>query len=107
MKKNDLITIEITDVMLNGSGVGHYDGLAVFVPATVTGDVVLAHILKVKSNVAYAKIEKIIEPSDKRREILCDSFLKCGGCAFRHIKYSEELKLKENAVQNNLKRIKV
>ena len=105
MKKNDLITIEITDVMLNGSGVGHYDGLAVFVPATVTGDVVLAHILKVKSNVAYAKIEKIIEPSDKRREILCDSFLKCGGCAFRHIKYSEELKLKENAVQNNLKRI--
>ena len=52
MKKNDLITIEITDVMLNGSGVGHYDGLAVFVPATVTGDVVLAHILKVKSNVA-------------------------------------------------------
>ena len=105
MKKNDLITIEITDVMLNGSGVGHYDGLAVFVPATVTGDVVLAHVLKVKSNVAYAKIEKIIEPSDKRGEILCDSFLKCGGCAFRHIKYSEELKLKENAVQNNLKRI--
>lgn len=105
MKKNDLIEIEITDVMLSGSGVGHYDGLAVFVPSTVTGDVVLAHILKVKPNVAYAKIEKIIKPSDKRGEIECNSFLKCGGCAFWHIKYSEELKLKENAVLNNLKRI--
>ena len=105
MKKNDLIEIEITDVMLSGSGVGHYDGLAVFVPSTVTGDVVLAHVLKVKSNVAYAKIEKIIKPSEKREENSCGSFLKCGGCAFRHIKYSEELLLKENAVKNNLKRI--
>ena len=62
----------------------------------------LITFLNVKENEI---IEKIIEPSDKRGEILCDSFLKCGGCAFRHIKYSEELKLKENAVQNNLKRI--
>ena len=105
MKKNDLITIEITDVMLNGSGVGHYDGLAVFVPATVTGDVVLAHVLKVNKNIAYAKINEIIKPSEKRIENTCQSFLRCGGCAFRHIKYLEELELKENAVRNNLKRI--
>ena len=105
MKKNDLITIEITDVMLNGSGVGHYDGLAVFVPATVTGDVILAHVLKVNKNIAYAKINEIIKPSEKRIENTCQSFLRCGGCAFRHIKYSEELELKENAVRNNLKRI--
>ena len=105
MKKNDLITIEITDVMLNGSGVGHYNGLAVFVPATVTGDVVLAHVLKVNKNIAYAKINEIIKPSEKRIENTCQSFLRCGGCAFRHIKYLEELELKENAVRNNLKRI--
>ncbi len=105
MKKNDLITIEITDVMLNGSGVGHYDGLAVFVPATVTGDVVLAHVLKVNKNIAYAKINEIIKPSEKRIENTCQSFLRCGGCAFRHIKYLEELELKGNAVRNNLKRI--
>lgn len=105
MKKNDLIELSVTDVTLEGSGVGHVDGIAVFVPATVTGDKVLAHILKVKPNCAFAKAEKILSPSELRIDADCPSFLKCGGCAFRHINYNAELEIKENAVKNNLRRI--
>ncbi len=105
MKKNDFIEIEIKDITLDGSGVGRYEGLAVFVPNAVTGDVVKAKILKVKSSLAYAKIEEILKKSDKRRDVDCPNASKCGGCSFRHINYSDELKLKENTVKNNFKRI--
>ena len=63
MKKNDIIKIDITDVTLQGCGVGHYHGVAVFVPGTVTGDSVTAHVLKVKSNYAYAKLISVDKPS--------------------------------------------
>ena len=38
MKKNDIIKLEITDVTHEGSGVGKYDGMAVFVPYTIVGE---------------------------------------------------------------------
>ena len=33
-----------------GSSVGHYDGMAVFVRGAVTGDEIVAHIIKAKKN---------------------------------------------------------
>lgn len=105
MKKNDLINLEIFDTTLNGAGVGRHNGLTVFVDAAVTGDVVLAHILKVKPNCAFAKIDKIITPSSNRISAECCSYPRCGGCSFRHIDYKTELQIKENNVKNNLKRI--
>ena len=49
MKKNDLISLEITDLTAEGSGVGHAaDGLTVFVPRTAVGDRITAKIVKVK-----------------------------------------------------------
>ena len=105
MKKNDFVNLEIFDTTLMGAGVGKHEGLTVFVDASVTGDVVKAHILKVKSNYAFAKIAEIIQPSEWRVDSNCGSYPKCGGCSFRHISYNQELKLKENAVKNNLKHI--
>ena len=105
MKKNDICTLNITDCTLSGSGVGHIDSLAVFVPASAVGDELQVHILKVKSNCAFAKIHKIINPSPDRIDSDCPVFPKCGGCAFRHISYEAELRIKENQVRENLRRI--
>ena len=48
MQKNDEIILEITDVTAEGSGVGRYEGMAVFVPLTAVGDKAKVLILKVK-----------------------------------------------------------
>jgi len=103
--KNEIIPLEITDLTLEGSGVGHYDGLAVFVPYTAPGDKINAHIVKVKSKLAYGIIDKILTPSPHRIQADCPVFSKCGGCAFRHIDYETELKIKQNHVKETLKRI--
>lgn len=105
MKKNDLREVTITGMTAEGSGVGHIEGMVVFVPASAVGDELEVKILKVNKNYAFGKIERILYPSSNRTEIDCSVFLQCGGCAFRHISYEEEKKVKEQRVKDAMKRI--
>ncbi len=105
MKKNDIIELEITDISHEGSGIGHHDGMAVFVPLTAVGDKINAHVLKLKKNYAFAKVQKILIPSKERIDVDCDVFTRCGGCAFRHIDYKKECQLKQNRVTQTMRRI--
>ncbi len=105
MKKNDEIILKITDVTNEGSGVGKYEGMAIFVPLTAIGDTAKVKILKVKKNYAFGKVLEVLEPSAQRIEPDCPVFNKCGGCVYRHINYKAECKLKENRVRETVKRI--
>jgi len=105
MKKNDDIILEITALSGQGVGIGRYEGMAVFVDQTAVGDTVKAHIIKVKSKYSVGKLLEIITPSESRKEVDCPAFSKCGGCSFRHIKYSEELNIKKQGVYDAMKRI--
>lgn len=105
MKKNDLIKLNITAMSSEGSGIGRYEGLAVFVPMSAIGDELIVRVLKVKSNCAFGKIEKLVTPSQVRQESDCEVFSKCGGCVYRHISYAEELKIKQQRVEDAIKRI--
>lgn len=105
MNKNDIVTLEITALTSEGSGIARYNGMAVFVPLTAAGDVIEARILKVHKTYAYAKIERIITPSQDREKNDCLAFGKCGGCVFRHISYSAELRAKEQVVRDAFERL--
>lgn len=105
MKKNEFCEITITAMSSEGSGIGRCEGLAVFVPQTAIGDVCRVKILKVKSNCAYAKVEEIITPSPDRCEFDCPVFSKCGGCVYRHITYEAELGIKQQRIEDCIKRI--
>lgn len=106
MNKNDIITLEITGLTSEGSGVGKSaDGMAVFVPKTAVGDVIEVRVLKVLSSYAYGKVERIVTPSPDRIENDCPVFGKCGGCVYRHITYDAELFAKEQTVRDAFERI--
>ncbi len=105
MKKNDEFILEIGGYTSKGSGVGHIDGMAVFVPLTAKGDTVRAKILKVKRAYAYGKVTEIITPAPCRTEPDCAVFSRCGGCVYRHIDYKQECEIKEEKVYNSIKRI--
>lgn len=105
MKKNDIITLEITALTSEGSGVGRYDGMAVFVPFTAVGDVISCRVVKVLKSYAYGKIESVISPSPDRVENDCPAFGKCGGCVYRHISYQAELAAKERTVRDAFERL--
>ena len=105
LQKNDLITLEITDLTEECQGVGKKDGLIFFVKDSVMGDVVEARILKVKKNYAYAKVEKLLEASPYRITPLCPVAGKCGGCQLQHLSYEKELSWKEDRIAQSLIRI--
>ena len=99
IKKNDIITLEITDITAEGSGVGHENGMAVFVPSAAKGDIISCRIVKVLKNLCYGIVEEIITPSPDRQDRGCDVKKACGGCVFRHISYESELDIKNNIVK--------
>ena len=105
IKKNDIITLEITDISSDGNGVGKYENIAVFVPMTAVGDVCKVKILKVLSSYCFGKAEEIITPSADRIANLCPNFAKCGGCDFLHISYDAEKYAKQNFVKSCFERI--
>lgn len=105
MNKNDIVELEITALTSEGSGVGRYDGMAVFVPLTAVGDVIRCKIVKVLKSYAYGIIDEIIVPSPDRIEPDCPAYSKCGGCVFRHISYKAELKAKQGFVRDSFMRI--
>ena len=105
MKKNDIIELEITGLTQEGNGVGHYDGMAVFVPCTAVGDRIEVQIVKILSRYMYGICKRVITPSPDRIAVDCDSDRLCGGCAFRHIGYDAELRAKQSFVTDAFRRI--
>ncbi len=105
IRKNDSFIVKIEDMSEDGSGIGKLDGYIWFIKDAVTGDVVEAKAMKMKKSYGFARLMKILEPSDKRIQPPCPVARQCGGCQLQAMSYEEQLKFKENKVYNNLQRI--
>lgn len=105
LKKNDEIRLTIDAMTAEGSGIGRYDGMAVFVPNTAVGDTVLCHIIKAKKNYAVGKAFNVFTASKDRVEPDCPVAAQCGGCCYRHVTYEAELSYKHRRVADAFERI--
>lgn len=105
MKKNDLFEMTIEDMSKDGEGIGHVDGLTVFVKDTAPGDRIRARVMKEKKNLAYARLEEVLEPSPYRVTPACPKARSCGGCTLQHISYEKQKELLAKHVANCLTRI--
>ncbi len=104
-EKDNIITIVIEDMGVEGEGIGKIDGFTFFVKDAVIGDTVEAKVMKVKKGYAYARLLKIVTPSPHRTEPRCPYHRQCGGCQIQALDYKYQLLFKENKVKNNLNRI--
>ena len=104
-RKEDLITVVIEDMGIDGAGIGKIDGFTFFVKDAVIGDTVEAKIMKVKKGYAYARLLNIITPSAERTEPKCQYHKQCGGCQIQALNYKKQLLFKADKVKNNLQRI--
>lgn len=104
-EKNDMVTVTIEDVGMEGEGIGKIDGFPLFIKDAVVGDTVEAKIIKSKKNYAYARVEKVVTPSPFRVEPPCKSHRQCGGCQIQALSYDRQLVFKQDKVRNNLLRI--
>lgn len=104
-RKNDILTVKIEDIGNDGEGIGKVDGYTLFVKDAVIGDTVSCKITKVKKNYAYARLEKIIGPSEVRVEPVCKYHRQCGGCQIQAMDYQAQLAFKQGKIRSHLIRI--
>ena len=105
LEKGSVYTAVIDGYSSEGLGIARVNGAVVFVPHAVRGEEIDLRITKVMKTSCTGEIVKIHNPSPERMEPECPYAGKCGGCAYRHLTYPEELWTKRQRVQDALTRI--
>lgn len=102
---DQIITVPIERLGINGEGVGSFEGFTIFVEGALPGERVVATIKDVRKNFARAKLDKHLTTSPHRQKPPCPVFGKCGGCQIMHLEYAEQLIMKRKRVIDALERI--
>ncbi|MBR4924434.1 MAG: 23S rRNA (uracil(1939)-C(5))-methyltransferase RlmD [Prevotella sp.] len=100
-----LENVTITDCAAEGKALARVNDMVVFVPFCVPGDVVDIQLKKKKHSYAEGEVVRFIKKSDVRQEPMCQHFGICGGCKWQILPYSEQLKMKQKQVTDQLHRI--
>ena len=97
--------IEIEKLVYGGTGLGRdAQGKAVFVPYVLPGEKVLVQPMQEKKGHIQADLLHVINPSSLRVEPFCKHFGECGGCAYQHMAYSDQLTTKQDIILEMLER---
>ena len=105
LKKNDVITVHIDDLTVDGAGIGHVDGMAVFVPHALPGESVTTKVIKMAKRYAVCRLVSLDSESPHRTQPFCDVFRHCGGCTLQHLTYNAQLKYKQRHIRECFARI--
>ena len=97
--------VQITDVAAEGKSLARVNDMVLFVPFGAPGDIVDVKVDKKKRSYAEGHIVRMIEPSPRRVEPMCEHFGVCGGCKWQHIPYEDQLMYKRKQVCDALTRI--
>lgn len=98
--KNEKHIVEITDNGSGGEGIAKINGYTIFIPNAIQGEKCEVLIVKTLASHGYGKIVRILETSNNRKEVDCETYKRCGGCDLRHMKYEYTLELKQKNVQS-------
>ena len=107
LKEREIYCVEIESVNNLGNGVAHLDGMALFVPHTVTGDVCDVCIDKLYPSYAIGSVVEIKKSSPYRIEPSCPEFAKCGGCSYLNMSLERENIEKQLQVESVLRKFKL
>ncbi len=105
VSKDDVVTLEIEDISMDGEGVGKYKGYTLFVKDTIVGDRARVKVIKTKKNYGYGRLVEIEKASPDRIAPKCPIARQCGGCQIQEMSYESQLRFKQKLVENNLERI--
>ena len=105
VQKNQCIPLVIESISSDGSGVGHFEGQAIFVPGAAPGDRLEVLVVKPCKRYAFAKIQRVLKRSAQAIPPACPACAACGGCCFWHLDYPAELAAKEGFVRDAFRRL--
>ena len=97
--------LKIEKLVYGGEGMGHSDGVAVFVPFVAPGETVAVRLEAQKKKFARGRVEKFVETSPARIAARCPYLTRCGGCHYQHLPYDAQLGYKREILLETLSRL--
>ena len=97
--------VEIVGVAAEGKAIAKVDGMTVFVPFVIPGDVVDIQTYRKRKSFAEGRVVRFVAYSKDRIEPVCEHFGVCGGCKWQMLPYPLQLKNKQQQIEDNLTRI--
>ncbi len=94
----------IDSLAFGGNGVCRINGKVCFVPFSCPGDEARLAITSEKRSYSEARILELLVPSPLRVTPPCPIFGRCGGCAWQHIDYPQQLLAKQQILAEALRR---
>ena len=102
---NERVTLEISALSSDGTGISRTDRGVIFVQGGLPGEIVRAEIVSRKKDFMIADTISIERPSPERVIPKCKYYGKCGGCQLQHASYDSQLRLKAELVRDAMIRI--
>ncbi|HEX4843066.1 MAG TPA: 23S rRNA (uracil(1939)-C(5))-methyltransferase RlmD [Limnobacter sp.] len=99
------VQLHIESIDLEGNGVAHLDGKVHFVEGGLTGETVVAEVIKSKPSYAKARTVQVLKAASVRSQPKCPHFGVCGGCAMQHLEPTAQVAIKNRALEDLLQRI--
>ena len=103
---SDSATVTIERIAAGGDGVARHDGMVVFVPRALPGDVVSVALMRQRT-FARGRILEQLTASPDREVAPCPHYDgdRCGGCQLQGLRYPAQLAIKAELVRDALVRI--
>jgi 23S rRNA (uracil1939-C5)-methyltransferase len=76
----------------------------IFVPRGRRGDRLRVRVESVRAGYARALTEAVLQHAAEARTPPCGLFVQCGGCAYQHVDYEAQLRVKEDILRESLGR---
>ncbi len=96
------LDVDIHDLGHSGEGVARIEGIPIFVPGGLVGELTTIRITTVFPNYCRGSLVSVLTKSPYRIGPPCPVYGECGGCQLQHLDYGHQLEWKRDRVRNAL-----
>jgi 23S rRNA (uracil1939-C5)-methyltransferase len=99
------IKVTIESLAHDGRGVAHVDGKVIFIDEALPGEDVEFIYTESRKDYAEGKVSTLLTSSVDRVDPQCVHFGVCGGCSFQHVESTAQIRIKQELLIEQFKRI--
>lgn len=102
MKPGDVVEVLLAEVAVTGEAVALVESGRLLVAGALPGERARVRVLRASEAGLHAEIVERLSASPHRVEPGCRHAAECGGCAWQHVAYPEQLRLKRRILERQL-----
>ena len=99
------VKVSIESLAHDGRGVAHVDGKVIFIDEALPGEEVEFIYTESRKDYAEGKVVTLLSRATDRVDALCPHYGVCGGCSFQHVNSPAQIRIKQDLLAEQFKRI--